>query len=270
MINKSIAITGASVVALLALHSAASARPGDITNSESQAYQLGYQLELPAARAELFIHSVENLQNATDDDAVDTQHIRDLDTNAAELRSTEASAYNRAILLANSMGAPTGLKTWLAQSVDLLEEPVVISPEAKKFETAQPATARILSTLDEATTLHAQSVGNDSSVMTWLKITSGKDALWARDLGMLSARIYVSLAQNDGFHHPTPTAADLVNTAPSNMPLSVLRALRDIAPPVDKIAPSDSLILDPDVIQASYLTITNAFIGDQTLPPKGK
>jgi hypothetical protein len=239
----------------------ANARSLAISDSESQAYQLAYQLELPSARAELFIHSVEELNSLTDDAAIDTK-VKDLDSQAAELRSAEGSAYNRALILANKMGAPTTVKTWLQNTVDLLEAPVALSDDAKKEADTQPATARILSTLDEATALHEQAVSKDDSISLWLKISGGKNVVWAKEVGALSARVYVSISNADGPHHPTPAARELVNSAPKDTPLDVLRALRALAPPTDQIGPSDSLVLRPEVIQAAYLTVTGAFIGN--------
>jgi len=265
MIIKKIAAVGLGLCAVFGLHSHVYARASAISSSESQAYQLAYQLEVPAARSEVFIHSVEDLQRLTDEVAIE-QSVKDLDSNAAELRSTEASAYNRALILATSMGAPASLRTWLQQSVTMLEAPVVIADDVKDIQKDQPATARIISTLDECTALHTQSVDNQSSVMLWLKISSGKDALWANDVGALSARMYVSLSQADGLHHPTPSAALLAKSAPKNTPLEVLRALRAIAPPIDKIAPTDSLVLNPDVVQAAYSVLTAQFAGDSAPP----
>jgi hypothetical protein len=246
--------------------SAASPSPSkqdpSITASESRAFQLGYQLELPGASAEVFIHDVEALGNIGDESAI-APEVNDLDTEAAQLRIAEGSAYNRALILANEQGAPSDTRTWLQQRVDQLEQPVVMSSAALPYLKTQPATARIIATLDEATELRAETLDHDDSLSTWLILTSGKDALWARDTGQLCARMYVSLDKSDGLHHPTPTAMVLVSTAPSNAPLAVLRALRAIGPSPDRIAPTESLIIPPTTVESSYDTITQAFVGSE-------
>lgn len=246
--------------------SVATSTDGNISIAESRAFQVGYQLEIPGARAEIFIHNVERLQEVDQEPQI-AGRIGDLDSDAARLRSVEASSYNRALTLAETAGAPSDLKSWLQSCVDLLEKPVVISDDAKGYLTTEPQTARILSTLDEATALRAQTVDKDMSIVTWLKLSYGNSSLWARQVGMLTARIYISLELQDGLHHPTPTAAELVAKAPGDAPLSVLRALRALEPPVTQIGPLDAMIINPVVVQASYNCITSAFMGRQLGDP---
>ncbi|MBV9852880.1 MAG: hypothetical protein JO250_24740 [Armatimonadetes bacterium] len=202
------------------------AAPATVPATQAQCFQVQFLLRLPGLEALHFIGAVKSLRDIpAGDDAGIGQRIVELSEQAVTLRRDEARAFAALAPLLKAMGATPSLQSWAASEADRLGRPMQYSKDEQRQAKTEPQVAAILATLDEADALKTDTDAHLHDLALWLSLTRGPAALWAADVGELTAALHVALAD-----HEEPRLA-----------ISVARRLRDTAPPGAPAAVRDAL-----------------------------
>lgn len=239
---------------------AAETPPARVPASQAQAFQLGCSLGLPGARARVFVEAVKSLQRLSDDEA--GPRIKELAEQARSLRREEGRALVAASGLLRQMAAPAALRAGPEASVKTLDAPLVLSKEQRALARTDADTASILATMDEAEAVKKDADSTVGTLTGWLTLTRGADAVWAADVGTLTAQVFVARLAPDRPQFALSAAAPLVRRAPSATPPAVKDALESLAPRggnLAELASPGTVKLAPSVIGRACDALLSAF-----------
>lgn len=196
----------------------------------TQSYQLGYDIYLPIAQIQYFDHEVQDLTNSTSDAETNTK-LATLDKLAARTRLIEQLSITQAADLMLKMGVPKKQREPYQQAAAALTKPLAIAEDAKKDKKLDPASARILSTMEEADQL----IPHDVSVLiTWLKVAKGSDADWSFHVGTLEASLAVASDNNAPAVALLDTLPALVAKTPAAAPGGAKDAMLALGHDIEK------------------------------------
>lgn len=202
---------------------------------QQKAFQLGYALQMPAARTEEFLEAVKGLKTITDD-VQGVSEVGRLAKQSEALREIERRAYRQAAEMLRALGAPAGLQTWAGGAAYRLGLPLTLSKEANEYATSDPDTAAVLGTIDEAQAIKTDADGHMPGLLSWLKLTNGGDAVWATAVGGLAAGMHAAVAAGRGLSLSRTEPRRLRNAAPFSTPGPVLDALTGLTPSAGNLA----------------------------------
>lgn len=245
--------------------------PARIPASQAQAFQLGYSLSLPGARARVFVESVKNLQRLSDTDA--GPRIKELATQARSLRFEEGRALVAASGLLRQMAAPAILRAGPEASVKTLDAPLVLSQEQRALARTDPDTAGILATMDEAEAVKKDADGTIGTLARWLTLTHGAEAVWAADVGTLTAQVFVARLALDRPQFALSAATLLARRAPPATPPAVRDALVSLGPRggnLAELASPGTVKLAPSAVQKACDALLGAFRATRLLESSPK
>ncbi len=145
---------------------------------------------------------------------------------ASETRLSELAGYRAALTQLHSMGAPAPVLSLYTPALAALVVPVMVTESARIQFPQDNSAQEISSTLDEA----EQIAPADSGTLTsWLKLSRGRDALWAYHIGnldaVLRAGIPGELSQLPLIHG----SAALAESAPIGCPKPLIDDLNHLA-----------------------------------------
>jgi len=181
-----------------------------------QAYSLGISVYAPTASV---VRLDQTLKTAKLSSA-------DMARKASETRAIEIGHYRRALAQMRRMNAPDNVVQPYASAIVILSAPLVITDSAKTEVPGDPLAQTVWSTLDEAERIAPP---NDGLLEAWLKLTQGRDALWAYHLG---ETIVVAEAGIPGDPQEWPlidATGLLAQTAPATTPQPITDALKRVA-----------------------------------------
>jgi hypothetical protein len=124
------------------------------------------------------------------------------------------------------MGAPEEVDRPFVAAVDTLAAPLVISDKSKIAFPKDPVAQRIWSTLDEADEIAPDEA---AQLAPWLKLSHGRDGLWAYRLGCLIASERASIPGALWKLPLIDSAQALASSAPLSTPQYMIDALQDVA-----------------------------------------
>ncbi len=242
--------------------------------AQAQMFALGFALQMPAARSELFLANVKTLRLADpSDEGALTPAL--LARQAKELRSGELRSYQETARLLHTLGAPQSLQTWADGTVRLLTRPQIVSPEARPYVKSDPPTAAILEAIDEAEAVKVIGDRSNASLLTWLKLSQGGAGVWAQTVGRLAAGMQVSAQSGQPFLLPRESVRRLRASAPPGTPLAVLRTLTALVPPgrgnLSSLIRQSDVTVDAAQIVPLVQTLVDAYgarpLSDTLSPP---
>jgi hypothetical protein len=179
-------------------------------------YQLGYAVYAPVA-------AVLDLDNALKAKKITTDQMAAL---AEKTRVAESVSYTEAVSLLKQMDAPPEVVKPYATSAALLNAPLVIDASAQDQFPDDPTAQKVWATLDEADSALPSDNGLTAA---WLKLSHGRDGLWAYHLGCLVAAARDETSTKPSNQTIFATAATLESFPPQNTPADLVYALQDVA-----------------------------------------
>ena len=145
---------------------------------------------------------------------------------ADQTRADELTGYHDALTILRRMGAPDEVEQPFVDAVSTLDVPVEISSRAKAQVPSDPIAQQVWSTLDEADGLTPDET---TELAPWLKLSRGREGLWAYRLGCLIASIRAGIPGNPANLPLIDSTQSLIDTAPPTTPLPLTDALSDLA-----------------------------------------
>lgn len=217
-------------------------QPSTIAAAEQQAFELGFALQTPATRTEVFLQAVKKLK-ATATDEENSGAIAQLAKQSQQLRGVEARSYGHASVLLNTMGAPPGIQSWAAACAKKFGSTIVLSKDAQKTAKSDPNAAAILGAIDESQQVKGENDAHMASITEWLKLSQGGDAVWSMALGALAAGMRSAIVAGRSLALSRTDILSLRDSAPVGTPMPVLDALSNLTPKAGNLA---GLIHAPD------------------------
>jgi hypothetical protein len=175
-------------------------------------YQLGLAAYAPSAA---IVSLDETIKNRHSD-------IGNLAVLAAKTRIAELTGYKSAVAVLNRMGAPEVVVKPYADAVVDLSAPLTITDHAKAQTPTDGVAQTILSTIDEAGAI----TPDETAVLApWLKLSHGRDGLWAYRIGCLIAVIRADIPCKPSDLPLIDGAIALAGSSPNGTPESLSDAL---------------------------------------------
>ena len=145
---------------------------------------------------------------------------------ASQARSRELAGYRAALTQLHSMGAPVPVLSLYTPALAALVVPVMVTENARIQFPQDSSAQEVSSTLDEA----EQIAPADSGTLTsWLKLSRGRDALWAYHIGNLDAVLRAGIPGDLSRLPLIHGSAALAQSAPVGCPKPLIDALNHLA-----------------------------------------
>ncbi len=152
--------------------------------------------------------------------------VPQLNGQADQARSTELAGYRSALTQLHSMGAPKPVLALYTPALAALVVPVMVT-ESARFQFPQDnAAQQISSTLDEAERV---APADNGTLTSWIKLSRGRDALWAYHIGNLDAVLRASIPGNLSQLPLIHGSGALAESAPAGCPKPLIDALTHLA-----------------------------------------
>jgi len=212
-------------------------------------FRLGYTLTMPQYAILGLDEQIQTLRDIPDGPAA-TQTIGRLARMATGIRQVEYRALQEGNAELLKLGAPQGVSADESSALALLCVPLDTQPTADASKESDPATVKILATIEEADRILPKSW---SRVTIWLKFGNSPDAAWGFHLGQLTASLRVSEVAS-AHVADLELVDDLRRTAPASEPKPVHDALDDLAKAMRRKAVNQELLAATQkVIDTAYI-----------------
>lgn len=200
-------------------------RPAAPSPAMVQAFQLGYDVYLPVAQMQFFDHEVQTLSGITSD-AEARAKVADLNKLADRTRLIEQISMKQTVDLMKQMSVPATVRAPYEQAAAKLAQPLPIAKDARNLVKSDPASAHILSTMEEADAL----IPSDTTELTtWVKIARGPDADWSFHVGSLEASLAAASDNSAPAVALLSTIPALVTKTPVTAPDGARDTMMDLA-----------------------------------------
>lgn len=189
-----------------------------------QAFQLGYDVYLPVAQMQYFDHEVQTLSGITSDVQARAR-VADLAKLADRTRLIEQLSVTQTVDLMKQMSVPPSVLAPYEQAAAKLAQPLPMAKDARELEKSDPASAHVLSTMEEADSL----IPSDTTALTtWVKIARGSDADWSFHVGTLEASLACASDNDEPAIALLSTVPALIVKTPMTAPSGARDTMMDL------------------------------------------
>ena len=190
--------------------------------------------------------------------------VSQLSALADQTRSSELTGYRIALIQLHSMGAPTPVLALYTPALAALVVPVMVTESARIQFPQDNSAQEIWSTLDEAERI---APAENGTLTSWLKLSRGRDALWAYHIGNLDAVLRANILGDPSRLPLIHGSGALAESAPIGCPKPLIDALNHLADQANENKVSASTLAALDVSIQDVFGPGPAALAQQPVPP---